>query len=440
MSEASEKNERTETKEAADAGGTAEAEETGAQAKPKTTRGRRFKKTAPEATEVARAYFDAMGVADLDAASKFWAPTILERIAPVGELNGPEEVRSFFTQLFAAFPDMRMEVLDLVGAGEKVAVRWRARGTFCGARFQGIDPTGARLELEGLDLLTIEDGLILRNDAYYDGTTFARQLGMLPAMGSTAERRMSAAFNARTRLFRRFSSPSKERVAEGVWVLRGGFPVKTMNVYLIEDDGGVTVFDAGIRAMANGIASEAVQMGGIKRVVLGHGHADHRGAAPRLAAPVFCHPDEVADTEGDGGEHYFDYSKLERRFARVMMPRLLHRWDGGPVKVEGTVSEGDEIAGFEVVHLPGHAPGLIGLWRASDRLALVSDATYTLDPETGRFGPARVPHPAFNKDTEQARASIRKLAAMDPATVWAGHADPIRGDARGELERAAAQT
>jgi hydroxyacylglutathione hydrolase len=174
--------------------------------------------------------------------------------------------------------------------------------------------------------------------------------------------------------------------------------------------------------------------------VLGHGHADHRGAAPGLGAPVFCHPDEVADAESDGGAHYFDFSKLQRAFARFMMPRLLPRWDGGPVKTEGTVKEGEEIAGFKVVHFPGHAPGLIGLWRESDRLALVSDTVYTLDPETGRHGAPRVPHAAFNKDTEQARASIRKLAAMEPAAVWPGHAHPVVGDVRQQLERAADTT
>src|SRR5439155_12810987 len=190
---------------------------------------------------------------------------------------GPEECRAFFQQLFTAFPDNRFEVLDLVPAGNQVAVRWRSTGTFCGAPFQGIDPTGARIDMEGIDLLTIEDGLILRNDAYYDGTHFARQVGLLPPRDSTAERGMAAAFNARTRLGRRLFAPSKEQVAEGVWLLRGGFPMKTMNVYLIEDDGGVTVFDAGIKAMAGGIASAGAQIGGIKRVVLGHGHADHRG-------------------------------------------------------------------------------------------------------------------------------------------------------------------
>jgi hypothetical protein len=45
---------------------------------------------------------------------------------------------------------------------------------------------------------------------------------------------------------------------------------------------------------------------------------------------------------------------------------------------------------------------------------------------------------AFNLDSAQGRASIRKLAALNPSTVWAGHADPVTGDVVGQLERAAA--
>jgi glyoxylase-like metal-dependent hydrolase (beta-lactamase superfamily II) len=112
-------------------------------------------------------------------------------------------------------------------------------------------------------------------------------------------------------------------------------------------------------------------------------------------------------------------------------------WDGGAINIAGTVDEGDNVAGFEVVHLPGHAPGLIGLFRRSDGLALVSDCVYTIDPQTGIKGPPRVPHQAFNVDTDQARASIRKLAALEPSVVWAGHADPVTGDVLEQLGQAA---
>lgn len=230
-----------------------------------------------------------------------------------------------------------------------------------------------------------------------------------------------------------------EPIAPGVWVMRGGLPRRLMNVYFLEeDDGGVTLFDAGVKDMTEWIAAAAGRMGGLRRVVLGHAHEDHRGAAPGLGAPVFCHSDEAEFAEASGPTPYFRLYRLERRLFRIAYPRLLEEWDGGPVKVAGTVADGDEVAGFEVRHLPGHAPGLIGLWRESDRLALVSDVVYTLDPQSlGRSTPPRLPHPAFNSDTERARQSILELAALEPRTVWTGHADPVTGDVRAQLERAA---
>jgi glyoxylase-like metal-dependent hydrolase (beta-lactamase superfamily II) len=172
--------------------------------------------------------------------------------------------------------------------------------------------------------------------------------------------------------------------------------------------------------------------------VLGHADADHRGAAAGLGAPVFCHAAERAAAQSAHPyRDYWDFAKLNAA-GRLLMPRLLRSWDGGALSIAGTVAEGEEIAGFRVVGLPGHAPGLIGLFRESDRLALVSDCIYTIDPQTARRQPPGVPHPAFNQDTERARASIHKLAALDPAAVWTGHADPVTGEVIAQLQRAAA--
>jgi hydroxyacylglutathione hydrolase len=228
-----------------------------------------------------------------------------------------------------------------------------------------------------------------------------------------------------------------ELIADGVWVVRGGAPVRAMNVYLIADEDGVTVFDAGIRSMAKAVSAAAARLGGIKRVVLGHADVDHRGAAPRLGAPVYCHPAEREAAESpDPMRPYWDLSKLDPP-ARAVLGKRMPTWDGGPVEITGAVEDGEEIAGFRVVELPGHAPGLIGLHRRSDRLALVSDCFYTVDMRTGGKTPARVPHPAFNLDTEQARESIRKLAGLHVSAAWAGHSDPVSGQVDEELERAA---
>ncbi len=173
-------------------------------------------------------------------------------------------------------------------------------------------------------------------------------------------------------------------------------------------------------------------------VVLSHADADHRGGAPALGAPVYCHPAERAAAESpDPWRDYWDLEKLDP-YGRVLLRRLLPSWDGGAVAVQGTVTDADEIAGFRVVDLPGHAPGLIGLFRDSDRLALVSDCVYTIDPQTGRNRPVHLPPPAFDADVEQARASIRKLAELEPSAVWAGHGEPVTGDVSGQLRAAAA--
>jgi hydroxyacylglutathione hydrolase len=390
--------------------------------------------------KIARAYLKALNDRDLDAAVALWKPGALDVLHGQRELVAPDGIRAFFGELFAALPDLRFEEISCTAEANRCTIRSRLTGTFAGpGTFNGIEPNGARLDLEIVDSFVVEGGLIARNDAHADGMIIARQLGLMPPADSPLERRMTRAFNVRTRLAARMVG-EPERVADGVWVVRGGVP-KTMNVYLIEDEDGITVFDGGIQAMTRAIAMIGTRMGGITRVVLGHAHQDHRGIAAglreQLGVPVLCHPADQADAEGDAGLRYMDLSKLNP-LGRRAFPHLLRLWDGGPVTIDGTLEEGDEVAGFRVVHLPGHAPGLIGLWREADRLALVSDCFYTLDPQSGVPGRARVPHPAFNHDTEQARASMRKLAAMEPAAAWPGHANPLTGDVRTQLEQAAA--
>ncbi len=232
-----------------------------------------------------------------------------------------------------------------------------------------------------------------------------------------------------------------EKVADGVWLLRGDAR-KSMNIYFLEDGDGVVQFDAGTKAMTKAARAAGQQLGGVKRVVLGHAHADHRGTAPAIGAPVLCHPDEVAHAEYDDWHwSYLDLKALPAP-ARWIYPTLLRRWDGGPVKITGTVAEGDEVAGFRVLHFPGHAPGQIGLWRESDRVAIVSDVIYLLDStKLGRAlpeGEASVPHPAWGWDHAKAKESVRKLAALEPQLVCTGHEPSLRGEnLRPALERAA---
>ena len=220
-------------------------------------------------------------------------------------------------------------------------------------------------------------------------------------------------------------------VADGVWRITRGFPLK-INVFLVREGEGVAVFDAGHKPMGSVVRAAADALGAATRVVLGNAHADHRGGARAIGAPVQCHADERADVEGDGGARYFDYDRLPF-FARPLTPRLMAAWDDGPLEVAATLAEGDRVGDFEVVHLPGHGPGCIGLWRAGDRLALSNDCFALFDPALPRAGRPRVPHPAFNWSTERCRDSIAKLAALEPVTCWPGHFGPLTGDVAAQL-------
>jgi len=227
-------------------------------------------------------------------------------------------------------------------------------------------------------------------------------------------------------------SSSATPVAEGVWRITRGFPLK-INVFLIREGDGVAVFDAGAKNMGTTIRAAADELGGATRTVLGNPHADHRGGANAIGAAVWCHADDVDDAQGDSGEHYFDYGLLPF-FSRPLTPRVMHSMDDGPVVVAGTLAEGDPVGDFEVVELPGHSPGCIGLWRAADGLALTNDCFALFDPALPYASKRpRVPHPAFNWSTERCHESVAKLAALEPRTAWPGHFGPLTGDVGAQL-------
>jgi steroid delta-isomerase-like uncharacterized protein len=157
------------------------------------------KTKAPSAKQVATAYFDAIRDQDLDRMAEVWKPGSLDHFYGMAELRVPEDLRAWFGNLFRAFPDFEMVVADMVAYGNKAAVWWKASGTFTGTgKFEGLTATGARIELEGLDLLTIEDGKIVENRAFTNAMEMARQMGAMPPAGSIGEKAMFGMVNGRT--------------------------------------------------------------------------------------------------------------------------------------------------------------------------------------------------------------------------------------------------
>ena len=153
--------------------------------------------------QLARRLFELLNRRDLDQVAELQHPEIVDDFLVLRPIRGRAEVRGFFESLFAAFPDFQLEIERVTESGDSAVVQWRSVASFTGAPFEGVNPNGKRVEIRGVDCMTFENGQLRHNTIYYDGMSFARQVGLLPAQGSTAERGMTAAFNAVTAVRKR---------------------------------------------------------------------------------------------------------------------------------------------------------------------------------------------------------------------------------------------
>lgn len=154
-------------------------------------------------SEVAREVFHAIfSERDLSDPSRYWTDESVDHFLALGKsVRGKDALAGFFRELFAAFPDWTLEIEQTVDDGDRrVVVQWTASATFDGAPWQGVEPTGSKVTVRGVDVISLDrDGRVAQNTVYYDGLAFARQIGMLPREGSSADRAVLAAFNATTK-------------------------------------------------------------------------------------------------------------------------------------------------------------------------------------------------------------------------------------------------
>ena len=204
-----------------------------------------------------------------------------------------------------------------------------------------------------------------------------------------------------------------KQVANGVQRL-SEWPAPVINVYLVGD----VLVDAGRRWDRRRIFR---QLDGrpLSMVTLTHVHPDHQGVAKDICEardiPLACHVDDVDAMEG----------RVPLPDDAALASRLIVRfWQGPPYRVDRPLRDGDEVAGFRVVHAPGHSPGEVIYFRDSDRVAICGDVVRNLNYATLR-AEIKEPPPAFNFDTAQNRRSIRKLLDLNPSIILPGHGDAI---------------
>ena len=120
---------------------------------------------------------------NIDAAVQSFAPDAVDHDPAPGQPAGREGFKAFFTELTAAFPDARIEPAHMVADEDDVAVAYTLTGTHEG-EFQGIAPTGKKIEVRGLQIGRFENGQIVERWGSSDELGILQQLGVEPTAKS----------------------------------------------------------------------------------------------------------------------------------------------------------------------------------------------------------------------------------------------------------------
>jgi hydroxyacylglutathione hydrolase len=201
-----------------------------------------------------------------------------------------------------------------------------------------------------------------------------------------------------------------------------GFPPNAINVYFLETDEGAVVIDTGTRFARRRILRQVAKRG-LTAIFITHAHRDHAGAMHAVAvetgAPVWSSTEDADALEGK--------APVPTPNPDSTMDKLFSGMWKDKHPVARRLSEGERIGDFEVIAFPGHTPGMVGLWRESDRTVVCADTIRTVNIFTGIPQIGEMPA-AFTYDIPASRRSIRKLAALEARTVCPGHGRALRGD------------
>ena len=207
---------------------------------------------------------------------------------------------------------------------------------------------------------------------------------------------------------------------------------RLVNCFLVTEEDGLTLVDAGIGDSSGDILAAAERIGRpITHIVLTHAHDDHVGSVDALVerlpgVELAVHPREERLRRGDktndpgekSGKGLGNYTKAKSPATRELVP-------------------GERIGSLEVVPSPGHTPGHVSFLDTRDRALIAGDAFKTIGglAHGGKVHYAFPIMAAASWDRSVAHESARALVGLAPTLLAVGHGEALR-DPREEMARA----
>ena len=123
---------------------------------------------------------------NVDAAAKFIAKDAVSHRGLPGMPKGLERAKQRLSMYFAAFPDIKITVEDMVAEGDKVVARYTMSGTHKGG-LMGIAATGKKVSITGIEIIRVSAGKLVEHWGASDGLGMMRQVGAIPSPAPAVE-------------------------------------------------------------------------------------------------------------------------------------------------------------------------------------------------------------------------------------------------------------
>lgn len=128
--------------------------------------------------QVALKWVAAYNSHNADAAAALYDVNVINVQMPYGKpVQGREAMHTTYVKVFQAFPDIHVQVENIVENDQWVAVEWIFSGTMKG-EFAGHSPNNSHFTMRGCELFQIMDGKIHTQRGYWDKTTMFNQLNI----------------------------------------------------------------------------------------------------------------------------------------------------------------------------------------------------------------------------------------------------------------------